>query len=73
MIALVLFNALIFRRGHAGEYHFMDFRAASKLLACESVNPAYAGLNWFACVTKRRPHLSRRPATPSTLRSCNVL
>jgi ubiquinone/menaquinone biosynthesis C-methylase UbiE len=52
--ALVLFNALIFRRGHAGAYHFMDLQAARKLLACETVNSAYAGLNWFANVTKEQ-------------------
>jgi len=71
--ALVLFNALIFRRGHAGEYHFMNFQAASKLLACDSVSSAYASLNWFVCTTKRHVRLSRRPATPSTLLPCNVL
>jgi ubiquinone/menaquinone biosynthesis C-methylase UbiE len=71
--ALAPFNAVIFRRGHAAQYHFMDFRAASKLLACDTLSPAYASLNWFACITKRHLRLPRRPATPSTLLPCNVL
>jgi ubiquinone/menaquinone biosynthesis C-methylase UbiE len=71
--ALAPFNAVIFRRGHAAQYHFMDLRAASKLLACDTISAAYAGLNWFACTTKRHHHLPRRPATPSTLLPCNVL
>jgi len=52
--ALVPFNTLIFRRGHAAQYHFMDVSVACRLLACETVSPAYAGLNWFACTTNRR-------------------
>jgi ubiquinone/menaquinone biosynthesis C-methylase UbiE len=71
--ALLPFNALIFRRGHAARYHFMDFRAAARLLACETVSPAYAGLNWFACVTKRAPGVLRKSLTQSTLLSFNVL
>ena len=51
---LVLFNALIFRRGYAGEYHFMDVATVQELLACEEVQPAYAGQNWLACVRKQQ-------------------
>ena len=50
--ALLLFNVLILRRGHTGEYHFMDMRAVQKLLAGQTINAAYAGQNWFACATK---------------------
>ena len=50
--ALALFNVLIFRRGQGGQYHFIDLRAARKLLGCVTINPAYAGLNWFARLSK---------------------
>src|SRR5262249_19830887 len=49
---LTLFNVLIFRRGERVQYHFMDLRAAQSLLGCQTLNPAYAGLNWFARLTQ---------------------
>jgi len=52
LAALVLFNLVILRRGEAGEYHFIDTRAAQNLLACTEVTQAYAGQNWFACAIK---------------------
>jgi ubiquinone/menaquinone biosynthesis C-methylase UbiE len=70
--ALVPFNAVIFRRGHAARYHFMDSLAAARLLACDQVSPAYAGLNWFACATKPNLPSPRNLSNRSTLLPFNV-
>lgn len=62
--ALLPFNVLIFRRGHSAQYHFLDFRAAGRLLACETVSPAYAGLNWFASTRNGTPVCAANVALP---------
>ena len=53
---LVAFNVVIFRRGDAGQYHFLDKQAVQKLLACNPVTEAYASQNWFACTIKELTH-----------------
>ncbi|HXJ56970.1 MAG TPA: class I SAM-dependent methyltransferase [Candidatus Dormibacteraeota bacterium] len=51
--ALVLINAVIFRRGRRGQYHFLDLRTVQKLFVPATIDRAYADQNWFACAIKQ--------------------